>query len=271
MYRYYYRSNRNVGLERARAHIEDAERLTRELGGTDQDVKDWFFNRKSSELKKIFKIYEDAYGTEKADYARSTYEAWKNGTRRMSGTVAERLFEILPSMMPLKDKYSLVDTLWQHVGPSRKRLVKCGGQTPIDQVIDSVSKEVRLLTTTWEIPTTLTRRFQWLSGNDSTTYQKLLSHFKSQEKQLGERTLKEQIPQLRDKYNEMSDITSRLSYIVDVGKQSVELRVEGVGADLTVSDWYSPGTSRYTDNARESSTVIWWLLGTAFIFYLLVG
>ena len=36
--------NRSVGLERALKHIREAETLSSELGGTDKDVKEYFFS-----------------------------------------------------------------------------------------------------------------------------------------------------------------------------------------------------------------------------------
>ena len=47
-YRY---SSRSAGLERALQHIEEAKQLTRELGGTDKDVKEYFFSLPTNELK----------------------------------------------------------------------------------------------------------------------------------------------------------------------------------------------------------------------------
>lgn len=264
-----YRGNSpNWGYEKAKQHIEDARILTRELGGTDQDVKKWFFSRSPKQLNTILIAYEKSYGSNKSEYAREAYPKWKSGKTKMSGTVAERLFKLLPNMMPLDDKYSLVESLWQHVGPSKKRLVKCGGNTPIEQVISAVESEVLKLTTEWEIPEGLTNRFKWLSANDSLVYQKLLSHIKNQEKKLGEETLKRHVPELRNKYREMSDITSRLSYVVDVGKQSVELRIEGDGEHLNITDWTSISGSTSKVDSDSGYSWIWWIIGAVILFFL---
>ena len=268
-YRKKYRSSSfDRGYEKARQHIEDAKRLTRELGGTDQDVKKWFFTRSSNKLNSIFVAYEKNYGRTKADYAREAYPKWKSGKTQMSGTVAERLFKLLPNMMPLDDKYSLVESLWKHVGPSKKRLVKCGGNTPVEKVVSSVEQEVMKLVTTWEIPNDLTNRFRWLSGNDSVTYQKLLAHIKEQERKLGEATLRHHIPELKTKYSEMSEVTSRLSYEINVNKQSVELRIEGDGDTLTVSDWTPIVQPRSNGETSGNLSWIWWVGGALLLLYL---
>ena len=264
--RSYYRAT-SPGLRAAQKHIEEAEILSQELGGTDSDVKDWFFSRSPKELDAIFAVYRKSYGSDKAKYAETTFEDWKSGKRRMSGVVAERLFKIIPRMMPLKDKYALVESLWKHVGPKHKRLVKCGTQTPVADVVGAVEEEVKALTTTWKIPDALTNRFRWLSANDSTTYQKLMSHIKTQEKRLGEQTLRHQIPQLKAKYNEMSDISSRLSYTVDVGKQSVELRISGSTEKVTVSNWHEPNIARAGQSEESNNTFVWWCVGAIALLY----
>lgn len=265
----YARRSNNIGYERARQHIEEARQLTNELGGTDQDVKKWFFSRSPSQLEAIFRAYGKTYGINKATYAREVYPSWKSGERQMSGMVAERLFKLLPNMMPLEEKYSLVESLWQHVGPSKKRLVKCGGNTPIELVVSAVESEVMKLVTDWDIPDTLTNRFKWLAANDSIIYQQLLSHIKEQERKLGEATLRHHIPELRAKYNEMSDITSRLSYQINVNKQFVELRIEGDGDNLTVDDWVPVQTPNSLGELTGNISWIWWVLGAIALFFFL--
>ena len=265
--RKYPRRTYNRGYEKARQHIEDARQLTRELGGTDQDVKKWFFTRSPSKLNSIFLAYERAYGRSKAEYAREVYPKWKSGKTQMSGTVAERLFKLLPNMMPLEDKYQLVESLWKHVGPTKKRLVKCGGGTPVDEVVSVVEQEVMKLVTDWDIPEGLTNRFKWLSENDSTVYQKLLAHIKEQEKKLGEETLRYHIPELKAKYNEISENTSRLSYQIDVNKQFVELRIQGDGENLEVTDWSPVNQSNLNGNSNGNSTWIFWILGVIALIY----
>ena len=43
--------------------------------------------------------------------AKKAIQKWKTGTVHMSGTVAERLFKLLPPRMPLADKYQLFESL----------------------------------------------------------------------------------------------------------------------------------------------------------------
>ena len=62
-----YGSGRSDGYERARQHIEDAQRLSRELGGTDVDVKKYFFSLPSNQLNVILTEYGEKFVKGAAD------------------------------------------------------------------------------------------------------------------------------------------------------------------------------------------------------------
>jgi len=52
------------GREIARQHIIEAEQLSRELGGTDVDVKAYFFSLPSRDLQIVLDLYESQYGSQ---------------------------------------------------------------------------------------------------------------------------------------------------------------------------------------------------------------
>ena len=81
----------SIGREKAREHIQEAEALSRELGGTDQDVKEYFFSLSPNQLSGILDKYEQQNGEKAREYAEETFPKWKNGQVHMSGKVAERL------------------------------------------------------------------------------------------------------------------------------------------------------------------------------------
>jgi hypothetical protein len=250
--------SKNRGMDAAIQHIEEAKALSRELGGTDQDVKKWFFSLRQSDLNKILKQYESAYGSKPAEYARETMPDWRSGKRKMSGLVAERLYKLLPPFMPIETKFSLVESLWHHVGPVKKRLIKAGVETSQADVLNAVTAEVRALTTDWVFPEQMQNRFKWLSADDASTYQKLLAHIKEQERALGESVLQDQIPILKAKFeNDLRETTSRISYIIEVGKQSVELRMTSDIETLSVGDWHP----EYASKSHSTSTdgIPWWI------------
>lgn len=249
----YKKYNSGRSSQQALQHIEDARQLTIELGGTDQDVKKWFFSLTPAELEPILNKYRDDYGQKPYDYALTALPKWKSGRTKMSGTVAGRLFNTLPNFMPLDTKYDLVDSLWKHVSLSKKRVVEAGVEADIEQIIQVVNDEVMSLATNWEIPDTLNNRFKWLVGDDALTYQKLFSHIKDAEQQLAIDVMKEQIPLLRDNFvNNWQDVSSNINYVIEIGKQSVELRIKADSSEVTAKDWsYTPESNYSSDNSGD--------------------
>ena len=222
--RRYRKSSRDFALE----HIEAGKKLSRELGGTDKDVKRWFFNLPNAQLNKILDAYQAKFGPKPGSYARQTFPKWKSGETQMSGLVAERLFSLLPNYMPLETKFNLVESLWKHVAPSKKRLIVAGREADIDEIVLTMEKEIIELTTGWTIPQEMESRFKWLANKDSRVYQQLLSRIKQQEKDLGEQILKAKVPALKSRFeNDLRDMTSSISQTLVVGRQSLEIRFEG--------------------------------------------
>jgi len=263
----YYRRGSYSGYDYAERHIEEANALTEELGGTDEYVKKWFFSLPVASLNKILDEYQKVYGEKPGRYAKQAFLDWKSGRRKMSGLVAERLFKLLPTLMPVEDKYNIVESLWNHLGPTTKRLVKAGCQCSQAEVIEAVIQEVRSLSTNWDVPTQMQNRFNWLAADDSVTYKKLLAHIKEQEKALGESVLKEQIPILKVKFeNELAETTSRLSYIIKVGKQSVELRMTSDTKALSVGDWEPVYTNESNDSSGDGFPWLLWLIAATILF-----
>jgi hypothetical protein len=125
------------------------------------------------------------------------------------------------------------------------------------------------LTTSWTVPEQMTNRFNWLAQNENAIYQQLLGHIKQKEKELGETVLADQIPQLKTKFqNEIGETTSRLSYIVDVGKQMVELRLEGDGENIEVVDWYAAGSKNSLSSSGKNNWIWWVLIGLVVMAFL---
>jgi hypothetical protein len=263
------RYHENRGLEAAKRHIEEAKKLTEDLGGTDQDVKQWFFNLAPNKLEEIFVKYTNTYGSDKGKYARATFADWKSSRTQMSGVVASRLFDLLPPVMPLSVKFQLVESLWHHVAPAKKRVVVAGTDAPIGEIIDAITIEVRELTTNWEIPTSMQNRFKWLAHDDSQVYQNLLKHIKDAEKNQGELILKQQIPILKQKFDtDLAETTYRLSYVIEVGKQSVELRLLKNHVGISVANWF-PEKQVQTSPTKSGVPGWVWIVGLVLLLLLL--
>ena len=180
--RYQSYGHRSIGHEKALEHIREAEALSEELGGTDEDVKKYFFSLSYNQLQGIFKKYELQYERSAREYAEKTLSKWKSGKVHMSGMVAERLFNLLPPIMPLEAKFQLTESLWKHVGPSSKKTYYIGLDADLDEVSQQVREHLEKVVINYEISSPMEARFKWLSQGDVGIKQQLLNHFRQQEK-----------------------------------------------------------------------------------------
>ena len=69
----------NPGYERARQHINEAAELSRELGGIDKEIKEFFFAMSAINLASFFDAYEEKYGLQRREYAEQAHIKWKTG------------------------------------------------------------------------------------------------------------------------------------------------------------------------------------------------
>jgi Putative peptidoglycan binding domain len=233
--RRYYRS---VGSERALAHIEAARRLSIELGGSDEDVKQYFFNLKPAQLEPVLVEYGVKFGSAAREYAESTISKWRSRRVQMSGEVASRLFALLPPRMPLESKYKLIEDLWKHVGPSSRKTIIVQADTPISLIIERAAENIREVITNYRIPNELAKRFEWLSSGDSLVKQDLLSYFQTMEKEFAVRALNVQLPVLVEHLRSPRGLyTRRLAQIATVGKHEVEIILEREGRKQQITEW----------------------------------
>lgn len=255
--------SRSIGHERALEHIREAEALSRELGGTDEDVKGYFFSLTSNQLQGILDQYEAKHGRQAREYAEKTLTKWKSGKVRMSGIVAERLFSLLPPTMPLQSKFQLTESLWKHVGPSSNKTYYIGLDADLEEVSKIVKKHLEEVVTHYGIPASMEARFNWLSQGDVGIKQQLLNHFRQQEKALLSEALRTQLPVLMNHLrSEGGKLTTHAAQVLKVGKHEVRVvfneRVNGV-TDTT--------PARPIEQAN--SNWIWWVIGIVVLLWFL--
>jgi len=164
------------GKERAKRHIEEARQLSELLGGTDVDVKEYFFNLSEGELNSVLDEYEEKYGAVKREYAEEALPYWRRGRRKMSGMVAERLFNLLPPRMPLQIKYEMVQTLWKKYSPRSDDAFVVGPDCSPASVVEAIERQLLDNITHYKIPKAMENRFIWLSSGDVGKHQTLLNH-----------------------------------------------------------------------------------------------
>lgn len=225
--------NRSVGHERALEHIRQAEQLSRELGGSDKDVKAYFFSLAPSELSRILNDYERLYGRAAREYAEQAIPSWKVGRVHMSGMVAERLFGLLPRYMPLEQKYRLTESLWRHVGPVSRRALYVNPSVPLEEVTAVVKGHLERDVPSYNIPEQMEKRFTWLSQGDIEVKQKLLNFLRAKQRELAAESLRLNVPILADHIKSaQGSHTQHVAHKLQIGKNEIVLtlteRVEGI-------------------------------------------
>ncbi|MCO6413217.1 MAG: hypothetical protein J5I92_10770 [Thiogranum sp.] len=263
--RYRSHNRRSYGHERALEHIRAAEQLSRELGGTDEDVKNYFFSLDSHQLKHILDRYEAQYGKEARAYAEITLPKWKNGNVHMSGMVAERLFNLLPPTMPLEAKFRLTESLWKHAGPSSNKTYYIGLDANPDQVAQIVKAHLEDVVIRYQIPSAMEARFNWLAQGDVNVKQQLLNHFRQQEKALLSEALRVKLPVLLGHLrSENGQLTTHAAEILTVGKHVVNVTCHAKVSGVT--DIAPAMPSEAID-----LNWIWWIIGIVVLLFVLSG
>jgi len=173
------RRSRTAGHEAALKNIEEARQLSAELGGTDKDVKDYFFHLSPSELERVLDQYEEQFGLKAREYAEERgIPGWKSGRIKMSGMVAERLFKLLPPLMPLEKKSDLLQSLWNHVCPTTRKEYVIRSSDELDAVCEQIRQDMNVQVESHQTSEEFNKRFNWLAGDDAQLQQQLHNHYK---------------------------------------------------------------------------------------------
>ena len=67
--------------------------------------------------------------------------------------------------------------------------------------------------------------------------------------------MQEQVPILRENFiNNWQDVSSNINYVIEIGKQSVELIIKADCSDVIAKDWsYTPTHSNNSSSSSDSS------------------
>jgi hypothetical protein len=232
-------------MERALQHIEDARVLSEELGGTDKDVKAYFFSLRDEEMGSLLEEYATRYGDPAREYAVNTLGQWKSGRVKMSGTVAERLFNLLPPRMPIGVKYKLTENLWEHFGPKSKKRLRIGLDADLGSTVEAVQAHFEEVVLQHRIPDQLERRFNWLASGDVEVKQHLLNHLRSQERLLLSEGARLQLPVMIDHLKQDDEaLTTRVSQMLKIGKHELELLIDPDAEGCRFEEWTPPTRPR---------------------------
>lgn len=247
-----YRRWRNAGHERALQYIRGARSLSAELGGTDEDVKRYFFSLSGDALNKLLSEYAQAHGWTAANYARETIPYWKSGKRHMSGMVASRLYALLPPHMPIDTRLKLLETLWKKYSPSSDTLVLVGPDACEADIITTVENHLVAGILHFKAPQPLEQRFQWLSAGN--VYVQLLNHFLDFEKASILDGVRKTLPTILAQLLKHGDVTQQISHHLAIGKHNVQILFDPTSSGIRFGE---PGVVKLSMNGgRKLLTLI---------------
>jgi hypothetical protein len=178
----------------------------------------------------------------------------------MSGMVAERLYSLLPPLMPLNEKYDLTRSLWKHICPSTHRILVVGANANRQQIIDTVRDYVAQTVKGHFIQGSLLKRFKWLSSGDVHVQQQLMNHLLEMEKQGAVDALNEQLPVLMGHIQRHGSVTRHLQHTIQLGKHRMDLRFEAEGSQIRIEE---PRQCIPVPPKAIDLTWLWWVLGIA--------
>lgn len=239
---------RQAGWEAARRHLAEAWEFAEEMGGADQDVREYFFSLPPRGRDAVLRAYGKKYGAAAEDYARKTWRDWRSGKRGMSGLVAKRLFDLLPPLMPLAKKLELAGNLWRHFAPATEHAYAITETTELEAVGRVIGERLNAVITIHAIPQNVKNRFQWLAQGDIVVEEQILNYFRQLEKNLIMERLRLEIPLLQRQLRMHPDFTHSLKSEFRINNNRITVRVARAAAAGSQAVAPLPAT------ARSSST-----------------
>ena len=161
-------------------NISQREQLTTIAGGIDRDIERIFLNLPSYKLESVLTRYGREHGSSALSYARKTYPNWKSGFVRMSGKVAERLLNLVPTVLDADTRFELVKKLRDAHRVKIHRHVQCEPHEWRSKVAPEVA-ELLASSSQFELPESAVNRIRWLADGDSQAAQKLLAAAEEEE------------------------------------------------------------------------------------------
>ncbi len=176
-----------------------------DVGGIDSDVEKAFLSLSSSRLAQVFAAYAGRYGAGPAQYARRSYEEWKEGTKRVSGKTLVRLLEVVPPVLPFDQRLELVRTLRNELLAGRRVLIDVLGPEDL-RAVDRAAEELIQEATSRKIPSRLKNRLAWLSMGDAVVGERLLAEADRITAEDARRILKQEMQNLERLYRSSEEI-----------------------------------------------------------------
>lgn len=208
-----------------RSQDSQRDRISRQYGGIDNDIRKMFFSLDERSLKRVFDEYEREHGSGKRKYAEQTFQKWRSGEVRMGGVVSERLVHIVPMVLDFGQKYELVTLLWNRLRPKSKLSLLISPTSGLEEAMATV---LGLVEAECErnIPKGVFDRISWLSSEDGVAAKALLSQVEQRQAEIATRTLRAELGQLLALARTHSDKHVSGARTIELPTATVTIRVE---------------------------------------------
>lgn len=179
----YYRGYRRRSYSRSYwgyRNVSERDQLSAVAGGIDKDIERIFLELPSYKLESVLTRYGREHGGSALSYARKTYPKWKSGSVRMSGKVAERLLNLVPTVLDADTRFELVKKLRDAHRTKINKHVRCEPHEWRAKVAPEVG-ELLASSSQFQLPESAVSRIKWLTDGDSQAAQRLLAAAEEEE------------------------------------------------------------------------------------------
>jgi valyl-tRNA synthetase len=236
----------------------------------DKEVKVFFFGLSPQQLEPLLQRYGEMYGEKAHGYAIDALPKWRSGATKMSGTVAARLFIMLPPFMPMDLKLRIVEGLWEKQGKKQTDYLLVPPDMEPHEILALVALKCFGYLHDQQIPQRIKQRFDWLSGADASVAEQLLRHLRKIQLQAKEQMTTAIMLLAEQTAAANADVISQVVSTIEVSKHSVSIkRSEWVTAPTFV------GHSQFLRGnepvpVQSDYSWIWWVAGAALILFFLM-
>ncbi len=205
-------------------HMAEARLLSERLGGMDVEVKRYFLALPPEDLDKVFAAYGEKYGPEKRKYARATFQKWKSGQTQMSGQIAERLFDVLPPLMPIDLKLRIVEGLFEASWRAHSDYILAPMTASPQSIIAFVEARCFRDLGRHQISDKLKEQFGWLAGDDAKVAEQILQYslnLTARAKTAAAAAIMQQVDQIRQAHG---DVVQNATSVIKIKKQEIHIK-----------------------------------------------
>jgi hypothetical protein len=197
--------------------------MSSSIGGIDDDVKQIFLNLPPEKLGLVFSLYGQRYGGGAQSYAQTTYYAWRSGRVRMSGMVAGRLLNLVPSVLDPAQRFELVKKVRSAHLRKERMCISCHPTNwrhklaPVIAQFIAASQNV-------QIPRYVLDRVCWLADGDATAAQRLLAAAEQEEAAVRLRFLEAEFKRI-DLMLQNIKATKRVNHIIELPQGTIAVSI----------------------------------------------